>query len=823
MPMSCSRRGLLLASGGAALSLGPIGAPAGAAPGGRGVKATGGGADDVFATVRARWRTLLLGEGFRPTAEPFRAKLAVLGATAARHAARMAPTGTSLWPDAVWAAPVPGSESDASAASAAIRTSFRRLYTMAEAFAQPGTGVTGDDALADAVIAGLDHLYARVYHEHQAPFGNWYDWQIGSPQALLDTAVLLYDRLTADRIAAWCRAVDTFVPDTAVARYTGTSTGANRVDLCRVLAVRGVLEKRDDKVALAARAVAPVLPYVTEGDGLYADGSIVQHTYVPYTGTYGAVLLDGLAKLFALLADSPWQITDPNRANVFHAVEAAFAPFLHNGLCMDGVSGRAVARGQVPGSPLGQTDDHTRGHVLMAAIVALGRSADAEANRRWRSLVKGWIRRATPSRSPVTDQRLSVAHLALLHEVLDDGRVTAAEHPCDSRVFPAMDRAVHRRPGWVASVSMCSRRIAYYEHGNGENLHGWHTGAGMLYWWGRDFADEQYSDRFWPTVDPYRLPGTTVSAKRLADGEGGPWGAARPDTDFAGGTGDGTFTVLGQHLKGLSSTLEAHKSWFLLDDAVVCLGSAVTARDGTAIETVVENRHLGVEGTNTFTVDGRAQPSAPPWSATLSGARWAHLAGHGGYVFPAFPGSATLRARREERTGAWHDINTATGSPTRFSSRFLTLWFDHGTAPVDEGYAYVLLPGASARRTAAWAATLRHRLRYVAARDVHGIRVPHLGLTAAVFFAAGRCGRLTSDGPACVLVRERRDGTAVVCVGDPTRTRTDLTVTWHRPVRGIVSRPGTVVAASTGAALRLIFAGLSRAAGVTQRITVRLG
>ena len=84
-------------------------------------------------------------------------------------------------------------------------------------------------------------------------------------------------------------------------------------------------------------------------------------------------------------------------------------------------------------------------------------------------------------------------------------------------------------------------------------------------------------------------------------------------------------------------------------------------------------------------------------------------------------------------------------------------------------------------------------------------------------------GRLTADGPACVLVRERRDGTAVVCVGDPTRTRTDLTVTWHRPVRGIVSRPGTVVAASTGAALRLIFAGLSRAAGVTQRITVRLG
>lgn len=51
----------------------------------------------------------------------------------------------------------------------------------------------------------------------------------------------MYDAIAPERLARYCAAVDHFVPDSAVAAYTGTSTGANRVDLCRVLALRGVV------------------------------------------------------------------------------------------------------------------------------------------------------------------------------------------------------------------------------------------------------------------------------------------------------------------------------------------------------------------------------------------------------------------------------------------------------------------------------------------------------------------------------------------------------------------------------------------------------
>ncbi|MFD0891767.1 lyase, partial [Streptosporangium algeriense] len=181
-------------------------------------------------------------------------------------------------------------------------------------------------------------------------------WQIGVPRAILDAAVLVGPHLTEARSRALRDAVDHFVPERRLADYSGTSTGANRVDLCTVTLLRGMLRSDPDRVALAVSALSPVLRLVTEGDGFHRDGSFVQHTSVPYQGTYGASLLNGVATLLAVLRGSPWEITDPNVRTVHDMVERSFAPVVHDGLCMDLVSGRAVGR-----RPYG---DHDRGRAI---------------------------------------------------------------------------------------------------------------------------------------------------------------------------------------------------------------------------------------------------------------------------------------------------------------------------------------------------------------------------------------------------------------------------------------------------------------------------
>ncbi|WAL98069.1 polysaccharide lyase 8 family protein [Streptomyces sp. Je 1-369] len=729
---------------------------------------------DEFTALRARWLEISLGIGYDPATEPYASRLKETGDLARTFRTAMAPAAKSLWPDAPFDPP------------AGITLSHSRLWTMTQAYVCEGTGLTGDAGLLADVLRGLDHVAATVYNASTTRYGNWWEWQIGSPRLLMDIVAALYDELGATRREKAFAAVDHFVPDSALADYTGTSTGANRVDLCRSVALRGILGGNPAKVALARDALSPVFPYVTRGDGLYADGSFVQHTWVAYSGTYGQVMLDGLGRLFALLAGSTWAVTDPKRQIILDSVERAYAPLIFDGLMMDSVNGRAVSRGYLKGDDRKvMRSDHFHGQGLIAAMAMLAGGASAAERERWHARIKGWIERDTVT-PLLTARQLGVADLARLHAVADSG-VRAAPEPVGHRLFPAMDRAVHRRPGFAVNLSMASDRIAYYECGNGENPRGWHTGAGMVYWWGAGAHGDQYTDWFWPTVDPYRLPGTTVSAKRLPDRAGGEWGAARPAVKWVGGATDGEFAAVGQHLKGLGSTLDARKSWFCAADAVICLGAGISAADGTPVETVVDNRNLGESGTAAFTVDDRPDP------------HWAHLDGHGGWLFPG--GASQLRTVREDRAGAWSDINTGSSTERR-TRRWQTLWLDHGTDPTDATYAYVLMPGASRRTLRARAADRRWLSVLANSAKVQAVAVDALGLTAANFWQAGEAGRLAVTAPAGVLIRQRGRG-ATVHVSEPPRTGESLEFTWNRPVSRVVTKDPSVEVLGTGRSLRL--------------------
>jgi hyaluronate lyase len=320
----------------------------------------------------------------------------------------------------------------------------------------------------------------------------------------------------------------------------------------------------------------------------------------------------------------------------------------------------------------------------------------------------------------------------------------------------------------------------------------------MLSWWPEGRSD-QYTDWFWPTVDWYRLPGTTVSTLRLPDKAGGEWGAPKPDVRWVGGTTDGTYAAVGQDLRGLGSTLRARKSWFCAADAVICLGAGITCTDGVPVETIVDNRNLGEAGTQEF----------------VRGHDWAHLEGHGGWLVPG----GGLHTLREDRTGAWSDINT-TSTTEQATRRWQTLWLDHGTDPREAAYVYVLMPGAS-RRTVAARAADRHWLSVLANDGARqAVRVPSLGLVAANFWQSGTAGPLTVSAAASVLIR-RRGRTATLCVSEPPRTGEPFEIIWDRPVRGVVSADDTVEVLSTGRRLRLRIApGVSCA---THRCEVTLG
>ncbi|TSB21295.1 polysaccharide lyase family 8 super-sandwich domain-containing protein, partial [Streptomyces benahoarensis] len=188
---------------------------------------------------------------------------------------------------------------------------------------------------------------------------------------------------------------------------------------------------------------------------------------------------------------------------------------------------------------------------------------------------------------------------------------------------------------------------------------------------------------------------------------------------------------------------------------------------------------------------------------TFPAARWAHLAGHGGYVFPGgFPGGAALHTLREDRTGSWRDINTGSDA-TELTRRYLTLWHDHGTDPDDARYLYLLMPGATVHAVAARAADPRWLTVLAHTAGQQAVAVDALGLTAAHFFRPGTAGPLTADGPVSLLVRRTGPRTATLHAAAPERTGDPLEIVWDRPVAAVPRHDPGIVVLATGRTLRL--------------------
>ena len=714
------------------------------------------GPADAYDHLRGTWADILTGGSAVDPADPDYA--AAIGYLDGLVAADAALYDTSATPASVYTdLPFVRIEN--------ISLSYGRLLNTALAWATPGSAHHQDPAVLTRVLASLALVNHDYYNATAAQVGNWYHWEIAAPQDLVNICALLGSALPAADLAACLAAVAVFSPDpTKQQQGTVVTTGANRTDLSQIVIMRGILGKDPDLITLGRDALSGAFPYVTASDGFYRDGGFVQHTVIPYNGHYAYVVLGDISQLLVLLTGSAWPITDPNLSVVLDAVDLSYAPFMQDGLVMDVVRGRFLSRQD--------ESDHDAGHFITEAIARITPFGSREQQRRWKSQIKGWVRRETFARISAT---ATPERIALLKTVLDDDRVPAAPAPVGHVQLPSVERAVHRRPGWAWTVGLSSSRVARLEAINGENQNGWHTGDGATYLYNSD--NGQYSDNFWPTVDATRLPGVTADTLPLAPGAGS--GTLPPTTWSGGAVLDGSWGALGLDLVPFSSPLRARKSWFCLDDTVVALGAGITGSSGHTVETTLENRNLHPAGRNALTVDGRPQPTTDGWNSAFPNAGWAHLEGVGGYLLPSgAAGTAVLRAVREQRTGSWAAIDngpSTAGSTVPYTNAYVTLWLDHGVDPVDGSYVYLLLPGASAAETARRAG----RADVVVLSNTPALQAIHSSreeLTAANFFTAGALPSVSTSGAASVLLRAD-GGRLRLAASDPTCTQSSLLVT----------------------------------------------
>lgn len=744
-------------------------------------------AADEYDSLRNKWQELLVGSSNSNADTDIAARIAAITDTANASWTTMntSSSRTSLWSDlTLWTS------------SATMTSTYNRLKGMSIAYATPGSSLYNNASLAGDIISGLNWMYSNKYNASKSQSDNWWDWQIGTPQALGDIMVLMYNQLSTAQLTGYIQTIDKFVAD-PTKRYNSTTieTGANRTDKAQVVVIRGILDKSSAKIAQARDALSQVFLYVTNGDGFYTDGSFIQHTNIAYNGSYGRVLLAGLSKLLYTLSSTTWQVTDPNVGNVYDWVSNAYQPLIYKGAMMDMVRGRAISRDW--------QQDHVMGRDVILSINRLALAAPAAQKLSLQRLVKGWAMQDTTFDSYY--EGIPISDIIQLKTVMSDAAILPASELNTTKVYNEMARAVQVRPQFAAGISMFSSRIGRYEASNDENVHGWHTGEGMTYLYNADLT--QYSQGYWATVNPYRLAGITVDPLTLSNAQGS---ASTSTYNFVGGVSNGSNGVVGMRFTGMGTDLTGRKSWFLFGNKLIALGSSITSTSGRSIETIVENRKLNNSGTNTLTVGGAAKSSSIGWSETMSNVSWAHLQGSvtGSDIGYYFPGSTAVTGLREVRSGAWSDINTG-GSTASITNHFLSLAINHGNSPTDASYAYVLLPGRTAAETAAYASNpdiivLENSTTAQAVKDLTEQAVGiNFWTNTAKTVAVNGTNYITSNKQASVLITEKNNQIELV-VSDPTQSNTgSISLELNKSASAILSADSGITVTQTSPTIKL--------------------
>ncbi|NEA36092.1 polysaccharide lyase family 8 super-sandwich domain-containing protein [Streptomyces sp. SID13031] len=686
-----------------------------------------------------------------------------------------------------------------------LSASYQHLYEIALATRRPGPAseLQGNLAVQARVLDELRWLHANHYGDQaKGYYGNWFTWEIGISQYAGRTLALL--DAPADLISTYVASMDAYLrngKDGDVDLDSRFHTGANLADITTNRIIQGALLDDDARIRKALQdqftVFATIDPYHLEHgvtDGYYADGSFIQHDSVAYTGSYGKGLLTRVVQTVKTLDGTGYASSDDLVKVVQGWVEHGFAPLIFEGWMMEIVKGRAISR------PATGYDDVA---VVVEAIVDLADYAVASDAAKLRSYVKFTAR---PTLNP--NSFVSPVSIARFADIVADGNIKPADlNPASSSVaFNAMDRTVHRRPGYAFALARNSERISKYEYMSGENLMPWFQGDGAYYLYlsGQD-QTRAYGVDYLTTVSPYRLAGVTTpleQRKSVPELYGTAYYDSPPDftpsselqnkyvyfpvgtNQYSGGATLGPYGAAGW-IQSSDQTYadrsqlpadfvtyrnaESTKSWFLLDDEIVVLAAGISDQAHRPVTTTVDARIAAP--TDAVQLTG-VLGNGRPWTGAgdLTWLRYANTttgASVGYYFLQPAPVAADLtqvtRSRRAIRTA---------NPDTQVAKQVFTLTHEtHARASL----AYALIPNA----TEATLQTYRRGRLHLLSNTprLQAIHHPALNLTAANTFTPGRHQVLnyTIDGPASFLT-QRRGQTTTIALADPTTTRPTITV-----------------------------------------------
>lgn len=565
--------------------------------------------------------------------------------------------------------------------SANLTATYRKLEEMAKQVTNPSSRYYQDETVVRTVRDSMEWMHKHVYNSEKSIVGNWWDYEIGTPRAINNTLSLMKEYFSDEEIKKYTDVIEKFVPDPEHFRKTTDNPfkalGGNLVDMGRVKVIAGLLRKDDQEISSTIRSIEQVFKLVDQGEGFYQDGSYIDHTNVAYTGAYGNVLIDGLSQLLPVIQKTKNPIDKDKMQTMYHWIDKSFAPLLVNGELMDMSRGRSISRANSEG--------HVAAVEVLRGIHRIADMSEGETKQRLQSLVKTIVQ--SDSYYDVFKNLKTYKDISLMQSLLSDAGVASVPRTSYLSAFNKMDKTAmyNAEKGFGFGLSLFSSRTLNYEHMNKENKRGWYTSDGMFYLYNGDLS--HYSDGYWPTVNPYKMPGTTETDAKRADSD---TGKVLPSAFVGTSKLDDANATATMDFTNWNQTLTAHKSWFMLKDKIAFLGSNIQNTSTDTAATTIDQRKL--ESSNPYKVyvnDKEASLTEQEKDYPETQSVFLESSDSKKNIGYFFFKKSSISMSKALQKGAWKDINEGQ-SDKEVENEFLTISQAHKQN--GDSYGYMLIP-----------------------------------------------------------------------------------------------------------------------------------
>ncbi|HDI7298842.1 TPA: polysaccharide lyase 8 family protein [Staphylococcus aureus] len=591
------------------------------------------------------------------------------------------------------------SSKDIDTKSADMTRTYRNIEKIAEAMNHPKTTLKNDenkkklkDALEwlhknaygkdpDKKVADLKTNFSKSAPQKNTNL-NWWDYEIGTPKSLTNTLILLNGDISSDEKKKYTAPIKTFAPKSdEILSSVGKAEpakGGNLVDIAKVKLLESIIEEDKDMTKNSIDSFNKVFTYVQsnstgkERNGFYKDGSYIDHQDVPYTGAYGVVLLEGISQMMPMIKETPFKETSQNDTILKSWIDDGFMPLIYKGEMMDLSRGRAISREN--------ETSHSASVTVMKSLLRLSDAMDESTKAKYKKIVKTSVK--SDSSYKQNDYLSSYSDISKMKALMEDSTLSTNDLTQQLKIYNDMDRVTYHNKDldFAFGLSMTSKNVARYESINNENLKGWHTGAGMSYLYNSDV--KHYRDNFWATADMKRLAGTTT-----LDNEE-PKENKNSDKTFVGGTKfDDQHASIGMEFENQDKTLTAKKSYFILNDKIVFLGTGIKNTDSSMNPvTTIENRKAN--GYTLYTDDKQTTNSdnQETNSVFLESTDTKKNIGY------HFLNKSKINVKKESHTGKWSEINKSQKTEDKKDEHY-EVTQKHSNS--DNKYGYVLYPSLS--------------------------------------------------------------------------------------------------------------------------------